>query len=260
MAYETILTERRGDVAVIRLNDPKTLNALSRAMLVELADAVEQASGSARALLMIGNERAFSSGANLSGAGPGGSGSDDLGAALEQFYHPLVRKLRNLPIPFITAVSGVAAGAGCSLALSGDMVIAGSSASFVLAFRRIGLIPDAGATFLLTRAVGRVRAMELMLLGEKLPAPQALDWGLINRVVPDEEVETRALALAEELAQGPTRTLGFIREATWSALDNGLHAQLDRERDLQRQAGYTDDFREGVAAFREKRPARFTGK
>ncbi|WP_158915952.1 enoyl-CoA hydratase-related protein [Caulobacter sp. S45] len=255
MAYTVIETERRGGVAVIRLNDPGTLNALSQAMLAELAEAVSEAEASARALVLIGSGRAFSSGANLNEERT----TADLGESIERRYNPLVRKLRDLRIPYITAVGGVAAGAGCSLALTGDLIVAGEGASFILAFRRIGLIPDAGSTFLLTRAVGRARAMELMLLGEALPAAKALAWGLINRVVPDAELEAVAFALAEGLAQGPTRALGLIRKAGWAALDNGLDAQLDCERDLQREAGFTEDFKEGVAAFREKRPARFTG-
>jgi 2-(1,2-epoxy-1,2-dihydrophenyl)acetyl-CoA isomerase len=160
----------------------------------------------------------------------------------------------------ISAVRGVAAGVGASVALSCDMIVAGESAYFLQAFRRIGLVPDGGSAFLLAQSVGRVRAMELMLLGEKLPAPTALAWGLINRVVPDADVEAEAAGIAAGLAAGPTRALGLIRKSAWAALSSTLESQLALEADFQGDAASTQDHAEGVAAFLEKRPARFVGK
>ena len=183
----------------------------------------------------------------------------DAGAALEHHINPLIRTLRDLPIPWIAAVQGAAAGVGASLALSADLIIAGESAYFLQAFRRIGLVPDGGATWLLSQAVGRVRAMELMLLGEKLPADKARAWGLINRVVPDDDLQATALALAAELAAGPTLSLGLIRRAAWAATSTDLEAALTLERSLQTKAGHTADFAEGVKAFLEKRQAQFSG-
>jgi 2-(1,2-epoxy-1,2-dihydrophenyl)acetyl-CoA isomerase len=167
--------------------------------------------------------------------------------------------MRELPIPFVTAVNGAAAGIGCSFALLGDMIIASQSAYFLQAFRRIGLVPDGGSTYLLARAVGRTRAMEMMLMGEKIPAAKALDWGLVNRVTPDADLMSSALSLAQDIASGPTRTLAMIRKAAWASLDSDWSSQLHTERVLQRDAGRSKDFQEGVAAFLQKRPAKFTG-
>jgi 2-(1,2-epoxy-1,2-dihydrophenyl)acetyl-CoA isomerase len=251
--------EHDNDVAIIRLNDPATLNALTMDLVDTLHDAVRHAATSARALLLCGAGRSFCSGANLTASGPSNSGPRDAGAALEHHINPLMLTLRDLPIPWISAVQGAAAGVGASLALAADIIIAGENAYFLQAFRRIGLIPDGGATWLLTQAVGRVRAMELMLLGEKLPADKARAWGLINRVVPDAELQSTALAMATDLAAGPTRALGLIRRAAWTAASSDLDHALHTERTLQTEAGHTADFAEGVRAFFEKRPARFTG-
>jgi 2-(1,2-epoxy-1,2-dihydrophenyl)acetyl-CoA isomerase len=186
-------------------------------------------------------------------------GEPDLGGRLEQTFNPFVTMLRDLPIPYVTAVNGAAAGIGCSFALLGDLIVAGESAYFLQAFRRIGLVPDGSATYHLPRMIGRVRAMEMMLLGEKIPAATALQWGLINRCVPDAELLPTAKALALELANGPTKTLGAIRRLSWASLDNSWAEQIQAERVAQRDAGRTEDFREGVQAFFQKRPATFKG-
>jgi 2-(1,2-epoxy-1,2-dihydrophenyl)acetyl-CoA isomerase len=251
--------EREGDVAIIRLNDPATLNALTMPLVDALHDAIRQAATEARAMLLCGAGRSFCSGANLAASGPNPDEPRDAGLALENHINPLMRSLRDLPIPWISAVQGAAAGVGASLALAADLIVAGETAYFLQAFRRIGLVPDGGATWLLSQAVGRVRAMELMLLGEKLPADKARAWGLINRVVPDDQIQTTALALATDLAAGPTRALGMIRQAAWAATAGDLDTALHTERTLQTAAGQTADFAEGVRAFFEKRPARFTG-
>jgi len=167
--------------------------------------------------------------------------------------------LRDFPLPLVTAVNGAAAGVGCSLALMGDMIIAAESAYFLQAFRRIGLVPDGGSTYLLPRMIGRARAMEMALLGERVPAHKALEWGLVNRVVPDFELMAEATKLAHELAHGPA-SLGMIRKLMWRALDAEFGAQLDDEADTQTLAGQTKDFLEGVQAFLQKRPAQFTGE
>jgi 2-(1,2-epoxy-1,2-dihydrophenyl)acetyl-CoA isomerase len=252
--------ERDGDVAIVRLADPATLNALTPDLVEALHAASRRAAGEARAMLLCGAGRGFCSGWNLGGTGPAQDGGPfDGGLALEQHVNPFMRTLRDLPIPWISAVHGAAAGVGASIALMGDLIVAGENAYFLQAFRRIGLVPDGGATWLLSHAAGRARAMELMLLGERLPAPKALEWGLINRVVPDGEVYDAALAIARELAAGPTRALGLIRRAAWAASGADLETALTTERRLQTEAGQTGDFQEGVRAFFEKRPAVFTG-
>lgn len=255
------LIDYMGDVARITLNDPDTLNAAGVDMVRALSEAFNEASARARAIVLTGAGRGFCSGANLSSGGMGGMGAGefDAGAALERVYNPFILQLRDLPIPFVTAVNGACAGIGVSIALMGDLCVAGESAYFLQAFRRIGLIPDGGSTWLLPRLIGRARAMELMLMGEKLPAPTALEWGLINRVTPDDALQPTAMELAQKLSEGP-KSLALIRKAAWSAMDAGLEEQLAVERALQRDAGRTKDFLEGVIAFREKRPAKFEGR
>lgn len=246
----------------LTLNDPTTLNALSRQLLLELREAaLSVPDRDVRAVLLTGAGRAFSSGANLR---PGDLALDDnnkpdLGRSLRDTYEPLVDALRDLPVPLVTAVNGVAAGAGLSLALLGDLIIAADDASFVLAFRRIGLVPDAGATYVLPRLIGRARAMEMALLGDAVDAPTALSWGLINRVVPAADLGAEADALVRRLAEGPA-SLGATRRAIWRSLDHSWSRQLEEEREAQSAAGRTADFAEGVMAFLQKRPARFTGR
>jgi len=252
--------ELAAGVATVRLNDPATLNALTTEVTDDLHEAARRAAREARALLLCGAGRGFCSGWNLTTTAPSAEEKFDAGRALENHVNPLMRTLRDLPIPWIAAVHGAAAGVGASLALSADLIVAGETAYFLQAFRRIGLVPDGGATWLLAQAAGRARAMELMLLGEKLPAPKALEWGLINRVVPDADVPATAAALAAELAAGPTLALAMIRRAAWTATASDLDTALNTERALQTQAGQTEDFREGVSAFFEKRPAKFKGK
>jgi 2-(1,2-epoxy-1,2-dihydrophenyl)acetyl-CoA isomerase len=263
MSYHKIRYSLDGPVAVITMADPATMNAAGIDTAEELTDAFARAATQARAVVLTGEGRGFCSGANLVStnkvAGGGTAGEFDAGAALDTHYNPLVTAMRDLPIPFITAVNGAAAGIGCSFALLGDMIIAQEDAYFLQAFRRIGLVPDGGSTYMLARAVGRARAMEMMLLGEKIFAPQALQWGMINRMTSAADLMPTALKLAAHLANGPTRTLAMIRKIAWSGLDNSWDDQLHLERVSQRDAGRTADFREGVSAFLTKRPAQFTG-
>jgi 2-(1,2-epoxy-1,2-dihydrophenyl)acetyl-CoA isomerase len=267
MSFELLDFRLHDSVLTLTLDDPAALNALSRPMLRSLdaaLDQIEDPANEVRCVLLTGAGRAFCAGANLIANDPsemlGDDGQPDLGRSLEEVYHPLLERLRDLHCPLITAVNGPAAGAGMSFALMGDLVLAARSAYFLQAFRRIGLVPDCGATFLLPRLVGWGRALELSLLGERLPAERALEWGLVNRVFDDDQLMPEALKLASELASGPTLALGLIRKAYWESVDNGYLEQLEVERDLQRLAGRTKDFLEGVAAFREKRPARFQGE
>lgn len=261
MAYQKIDYTLADGVAFVRLNQPDTLNAMSREMGRELREAIDRAATEARALVIGSVGRAFSSGANLAEGGFDISDPDrDAGIGLETIFNPMMLQLRDLPIPVITAIRGAAAGIGCSIALMGDIIVAGRSGYFLQAFRHVGLVPDGGSAYLLARAIGRVRAMELMLLGSRYPAEQALADGLITRLVDDEAVDETALNLARELAAGPTRALALLRRSAWAALDAPLHEQLALERDLQHQAGRGEDFVEGVAAFREKRKAAFTGR
>jgi 2-(1,2-epoxy-1,2-dihydrophenyl)acetyl-CoA isomerase len=257
MPHPNIDYRLENGVAVIRLNAPDKLNAVSTGMADAIREALEQCRGEAGAVVLGGVGRAFCSGADLSGGVMNQAGPDsDLGSTLESSFNPLVQALRDFPAPVVTAVRGAAAGVGCALALMGDIIVAGESAYFLQAFRNIGLVPDGGSSYLLSRAVGRVRAMQMMLLGQRLPAAKALDWGLITQIAPDDEVDDVALAVARELADGP-RALGMIKALAWAALDAPMDEQLMRERTLQRDAGRTEDFGEGVAAFLEKRPAKF---
>ena len=244
-------------VATLILNRPDRLNALNGEMLDELRAAVESLPGSgARALLLTGAGRGFSSGADLASSG---GLPDDAGAALEKHFNPVVEALFRLPLPVVAAVNGAAAGAGCSLALAADIVIAGRSAYFLQAFVNIGLIPDAGATWLLPRLAGRARAMEMMMLGERIPAEQAVEWGLISRTVEDEALAAEAGALAARLAAGPTVAYGLIRRLARDAEQLQLSDALMAERIAQRDAGRTQDFKRGVFAFLQKQPATFKG-
>jgi 2-(1,2-epoxy-1,2-dihydrophenyl)acetyl-CoA isomerase len=262
--FQKIKFERDNDIAIITMNDPSTLNACGVDMAGELTEAFKRAGQSSRAGILTGEGRGFCSGANLANPAMAGGGPEaetpDVGASLESIYNPLVSQIRDLPIPIVTAVNGAAAGIGCSFAILGDMILAADTAYFLQAFRRIGLVPDGGSTYMLSRAIGRARAMEMMLMGEKIQAPQALDWGLINRVTSPETLMSQAKQLAHELAAGPTLTLAMIRKLAWAGLDNDWDEQLILERNLQRDAGRTGDFKLGVVAFLSKQVAKFTGQ
>jgi 2-(1,2-epoxy-1,2-dihydrophenyl)acetyl-CoA isomerase len=267
MTFQKIKVSQQGDVALITLADPATLNAIGPDMASELLKALKHAASAptrARAILLTGEGRGFCSGANLVDGGAASKASEsaeapDLGDALATVYNPLVTFIRNLSVPLVTAVNGAAAGIGCSLALMGDIVVAADSAYFLQAFRRIGLIPDGGPTYILPRLIGKARAMEMALLGERVLAAKALEWGLVNRVAPDAELMPTAMAIAEELAKGPA-SLALIRQTMWAALDAEWNEQLYREQSSQTIAGLTADFAEGVSAFQQKRPAVFSGR
>lgn len=260
MTYDWITFSLTDGVARIALNDPKTMNAANEAMGHELVDALDIAARDARAVLLTGEGKAFCSGGNLAAAVELlGDPTRDFGGQLERSLNAVMVAIKRLEMPVVTAVRGAAAGFGAGLAAAGDIVMMGESAFFYLAFRHVGLVPDGGATWLLSRAVGRVRAMELMLLGEKLTAAKALDWGLATRVVPDAELDDAAMAMARELAAGP-RSLGMMKRMAWDALDASYETALDTERRGQRDAGRSGDFIEGVAAFGEKRRPNFSGK
>jgi 2-(1,2-epoxy-1,2-dihydrophenyl)acetyl-CoA isomerase len=259
MAYQHIRFDLSpAKVATITLNRPDSLNALNAAMLDEIRAAVESLPGSgARALLLAGAGRGFSSGADLAS---GGGLPEDVGAALEAHFNPLIEALFACPLPVVAAVNGPSAGAGCSLALAADIVIAGRSAYFLQAFINIGLIPDAGATWLLPRLAGRARAMEMMMLGERIYAEQAAGWGLISRVVEDEDLAAEATALAARLAGGPTVAYGLLRRLARDAEQLPLSDALAAERIAQREAGRTADFKAAVFAFLQKEKPEFEGR
>jgi 2-(1,2-epoxy-1,2-dihydrophenyl)acetyl-CoA isomerase len=262
MTTATILFERADGIARITLNRPDRLNSFNTAMHAELREALAQvkADKSLRVLLLTGAGRGFCAGQDLAdrAVAPGGT-PVDLGASIETNYRPLVLALRELPLPVVCAVNGVAAGAGANIALACDIVIAAKSANFIQAFCKIGLIPDSGGTYFLPRLIGSARAMGLAMLGDKLPAATAAEWGLIWQCVDDSELMSAVEVLLAHLAQAPTRGLAGIKRALHAAEAATLHAQLDLERDLQRELGYSADYREGVAAFGAKRPPAFTG-
>jgi len=263
MRYESIKFEASNGVGRITLNRPDRLNSFTSAMHAEVRDALAAAKSDAtlRVLLLTGAGRGFCAGQDLSDrAVAPGEAAVDLGASIETNYRPLVLALRALPLPVVCAVNGVAAGAGANLALACDIVIATKSASFIQAFCKIGLIPDSGGTYFLPRVVGSARAMGLALLGDKLHAEQAAAWGLIWKCVEDSEFTDAVEGLLTQLAQAPTRGLAEIKRALHASAGNTLETQLDLERDTQRELGYSADYREGVAAFLEKRPPRFSGK
>lgn len=263
MAWNTLIVEKKDGIATVTLNRPDRLNALSLELMTELLKALEEIEqdGTMRCLLLTGAGRGFCSGADLaSGDLSNDGGMPDLGKALHDRYHPVIRKLAAYRMPVVCAVNGPAAGAGMSLALCGDIVIAAKSATFLQAFANIGLVPDAGSTFFLPRLVGSARALGLTMLGEKLPAETAADWGLIWQCVDDAELMPAAMKVATKFATGPTAGLAQIRKLIRQSATNGLDAQLEAEREGQVIAGRTRDFIEGVTAFLQKRPAKFSGK
>jgi 2-(1,2-epoxy-1,2-dihydrophenyl)acetyl-CoA isomerase len=258
---EPLLVELDGPVLTVTLNRPDKLNSFNEAMHLALRAAVERMEREAavRAMLLTGAGKGFCAGQDLGDRNLAADQEIDLGATIEEFYNPLVRRLRALEKPIVCAVNGVAAGAGANLALACDIVLAARSARFIQAFCRIGLVPDSGGTYFLPRLIGEARARALALTGEAVSAEQALAWGLIWRVVDDEQLLPEAKALAQRLAEAPTKGLGLIKRALNASFANDLDHQLDLERDLQREAGRTADYREGVAAFVAKRPAVFRG-
>ena len=263
MTYESIHFKIDNGIAVLTLNRPDRLNSFTQAMHLEVRDALTklQEDKTARVLVLTGAGRGFCAGQDLNDrAVDPGAPSVDLGESVEKFYAPLVLTLKNLPMPVICAVNGVAAGAGANLALACDIVLAAKSASFIEAFCKLGLIPDTGGTWVLPRLLGTARAMGLAMLGDKLSAEQAEQWGLIWRCVPDEALMDEAMAMAEHFASAPTKGLAFTKKAFQAGYANSLEDQLQLEAHMMRELGYSHDYREGVAAFIGKRPAHFKGE
>src|SRR5262252_467933 len=261
-SFENIRLETDAGVATLTLHRPDRLNSFTVAMHEEIQTALAQirAEGTVRCLVLTGAGRGFCAGQDLSdrAVAPGQS-AKDLGASIEKYYIPLVLALRKMPLPVIAAVNGVAAGAGANIALACDLVIAARSASFIQSFAKIGLVPDSGGTWLLPKLVGNARALGLGLLGEKVLAEQAQAWGLIWQCVDDAELMPTVKKLAAQLATGPTRGLARIKEAIYAAATQTFEQSLAMEREFQRELGQSRDYAEGVAAFMEKRAAKFSG-
>ena len=260
-SHETVDLTTEDSAARILLNRPEALNAWNEQFGNDLLDAVTTVAGndSIRALLITGAGRGFSSGADLKEQRTASDGRPDLSSRLRDVYHPIIIGLREMPKPVVAAVNGPAVGIGCSLALAADLIVAAESAYFLLAFVNIGLVPDGGSTAFLPARVGYGRAAEMAMLGERVPADQALDWGLINRVVPDDDLAGAGDALVQLLAKGPTTSYAGSKQLLNRRLYAGLAEQLEAEADQQREQGSTQDFIEGVTAFVEKRPPNFTG-
>jgi len=262
LSYETVIWEQSGGVGRLTLNRPDTLNAWTDQFGRELKDVIEgdAAQESIRAVLVTGAGRAFSSGADLkAGFHPAEDGMPDIRRELHEVYHPVIAGVRRLPKPVVAAVNGPAVGIGCSLALACDLVLAAESAFFGLAFVNIGLMPDGGSTAFVPPAIGKARAFQMALLGERVPAAQALEWGLINWIHPDAELLTEAEALIGRLAAGPTRSYASSKQALNRFIYGDLEAQLELEAELQHALGRSKDFVEGAAAFVEKRQPAFVG-
>jgi 2-(1,2-epoxy-1,2-dihydrophenyl)acetyl-CoA isomerase len=263
MASETVLIERQDGITRLTLNRPDRLNSFNVEMHEALAAALQavEADTACRAILLTGAGRGFCAGQDLSDrAVKPGAPAHDLGQTLETYYNPLVRRIRALPKPVVVAVNGVAAGAGASLALHGDIVLAARSARFIQAFAKVGLLPDSGGTWLLPRLLGEARAKALAMLAEPLSAEQAETWGLIWKAVDDEKLMSEATAIVQNLAEGPPAAYAAIKRAIQAAASSTLDEQLALERDLQRELGFSPDYAEGVSAFMEKRPPKFSGR
>ncbi|PJE29485.1 1,2-epoxyphenylacetyl-CoA isomerase [Pseudooceanicola marinus] len=259
MSYETITLEIEDGIAVLRLNRPDVMNALNTRMRAEIADAVREAGGKARVLVLTADGRAFCSGQDLSDRAS--AALPDMERTLREEYVPMLKAIVDCPIPTISAVNGAAAGAGANLALCADVVIAAESAYFLQAFTRIGLVPDAGGTYFLPRTIGSQKAMGAALFAEKITAAQADAWGMIWESVPDDAFEATWKARAAHLAQGPTASYAEVKQlirGSWE--EPGLDGQLDAEGKAQGRCGKSRDFREGVVAFLEKRPPHFEGR
>ena len=258
MTYETIDFKRDGAVARITLNRPERLNSFTAQMHGELRDALNSL-GEARVVILTGAGRGFCAGQDLNDRAVAPGEAVDLGSTVEASWNPLIRALTSLPLPVIARVNGVAAGAGANIALACDLIVAAKSAKFIQSFSAIGLIPDSGGTWVLPRLVGQARALGLALTGEPLPAEQAAEWGLIWKAVDDAALDSEVDALAAKLASLPPLGLAAIKEMIRSSWSHSLDEELIRQRDAMRRLGYTADYREGIAAFLEKRPATFTG-
>lgn len=263
MQFKHCRLEFDGPVATLILDHPEVMNAVSPDMLTGLAEAMDtivEKRDEIRCLVLTGAGKAFCTGANLQGRNNQGAKRPPAGSTLDVEFHPFLRRLRNLHCPLITSVNGPAAGAGMSFALMGDIIVCARSSYFLQAFRRIGLVPDCGSTWILPRLIGKARSVELSLLGERLPAEKALEWGLVNRVVDDAALADETKKLAHDLANGPTVALSLIRQLYWASDANSFEDQLDLEMRSQIKAGSSEDFKEGVGAFLEKRPAKFKGR
>jgi 2-(1,2-epoxy-1,2-dihydrophenyl)acetyl-CoA isomerase len=261
--FEQITATVHDGVGTITLNNQTLRNAATPQMVREVMtalDAFDAPDSGARCVVVTGSGNAFCSGGSLRAGDSENPGPHDAGYTLEATHNPLMLRLRGLTVPFLTAVNGASVGFGASLALMGDLVLAGRSAFFLHGFRNVGLIPDGGATWSLPRVIGRVRAMEMSLLGERLSAAQAFEWGLVNRVCEDNELLAEAQRIAVSIATGPTRSFAITRRLYWDGADRCFEEQLAAERHAQREAGATDDFQEGLAAFRERRPPAFKSK
>jgi 2-(1,2-epoxy-1,2-dihydrophenyl)acetyl-CoA isomerase len=260
--YETILFEKSGGVANVALNRPKKLNAFEGTMHEELYDALDGAASDeeVRCVVLRGEGKGFSAGADLAQIVEGADGDPDLGEYLRSTYSRLVSRMVSMEKPLVAALHGPVYGAGVGIALACDMRIAAESAKFSIAFIKIGLMPDAGVSFLLPRVVGLGRALEMSMLGDAVDAEEAYRIGLVNRVVPDDAIAEEAASLAERLAEMPTSALGKVKHSLYASFESDLDAALEREAEGQTFCGYTQDHREGVAAFFEKREARFTGR